>query len=246
MSITKKGYLIWNKPVNSMRYELTHDSIAKQIYDKASGEVLQRRKIERAIKEAHLDFQERGASLTQENADHYKSFLNQVNITDDEEAFVVDASKTLRRARILRTTGYVVIGALFVIVLGWALLTFSYAMAQTAEKQAIELVDQAKIALNTGNLIMSLRLSQAAYDICMPKNRVLRIAWWVQGFFTFPDLPFAEVDEVLKKCLSSKEFAALKMQTAGERPTPKETFEWLQKADIPHLTSEDSTTFRLK
>ena len=84
-----------------MGYELTHDTLAKQIFRKASTEAQTRRKIEKYIKERHQAHQERGARLTQDDLDYITPYLNQVNISPREEAFVASERKDLRQRPLL-------------------------------------------------------------------------------------------------------------------------------------------------
>ena len=64
-----------------MKYELTHDTIAKQIFDKASTEARTRRKIEKYIHERYEAYNQRGARLTQDDIDYIQPYLAQVNIS---------------------------------------------------------------------------------------------------------------------------------------------------------------------
>ena len=82
-----------------MGYELTHDTIAKQIFNKASTEAQTRRKIEKFIREAYQAYQERGAKLTQDDVDYVTPYLPQVSITDAEAEFIAYGRRALRRAR---------------------------------------------------------------------------------------------------------------------------------------------------
>ena len=77
-----------------MGYELSHDTIAKQIFEKASVEARTRRKVEKFIRERHQAFQERSAPMTMEDIDFVQPYLDQINISEstyqllkEEEAY---------------------------------------------------------------------------------------------------------------------------------------------------------------
>ena len=52
-----------------MDYELIHDTIAKQVFEKASTEARNRRKAEKYIPKRYEAYQQRGAKLTQDDID---------------------------------------------------------------------------------------------------------------------------------------------------------------------------------
>ncbi|MEZ4851237.1 MAG: SUMF1/EgtB/PvdO family nonheme iron enzyme [Bacteroidia bacterium] len=149
-----------------MNYELIHDTIAKQIYQKASTEARTRRKVEKYIRERYEAYQSRGARLTQDDIDYITPYLSQVNITQEEETFVEDERKALIAAK--RRQRMIVIGviALLVLFLGFALERWvdanaktklanektreavkSDSLAQIEKKKAVKSDSLAKIAL---------------------------------------------------------------------------------------------------
>ena len=82
-----------------MAYELIHDTIAKQIFSKASTEAQTRRKIEKYIRERFQSNQERGAKLSQDDLDYVTPYLGQVNISGEEVLFINNSRKELMQAR---------------------------------------------------------------------------------------------------------------------------------------------------
>ena len=82
-----------------MGYELTHDTIAKQVFQKASTEAQTRRKIEKYIQERYKAHQDREARLTQDDLDYISPYLAQVNITNAQAEFVEKERTALRLAR---------------------------------------------------------------------------------------------------------------------------------------------------
>ncbi|MCB0637848.1 MAG: hypothetical protein KDC54_14570, partial [Lewinella sp.] len=70
-----------------MKYELKHDSLALQIFQKSSKEAHTRRKIERYIRERFEGYQARGVMLSQDDIDYIKPYQQTVNISDQEETY---------------------------------------------------------------------------------------------------------------------------------------------------------------
>ena len=82
-----------------MKYEIIHDTIARQIYEKASNEARTRRKVERFIRERHEAHLTRGAKLTRDDIDYVTPYLSQVNITPEQEAYIEKGRKALQAAK---------------------------------------------------------------------------------------------------------------------------------------------------
>lgn len=115
-----------------MFFELSHDTIARQVYDKASTEARTRRKVERFIRERYEAYRERGAKLTQDDVDFVTPYLTQVNIDDAERDFVEYARRALRRKR----RGLRLLIGLVLIVL-FALTAWARIERNVAEKNRI-------------------------------------------------------------------------------------------------------------
>ena len=105
-----------------MKYELSHDSIAKQLFEKASSGTRERRKIKREIKEAYIAYIQREAKLTQEDVSYFKPYLNKVNITAEEKMFVEYAERRIsrRRKQIIGIISFVILA--LASLLAWAFL----------------------------------------------------------------------------------------------------------------------------
>ena len=82
-----------------MRYELTHDSLARLVYQKASKEAQNRRKVEKFIEDRYRAHLERKAKLTQEDLDYIQPYLAEVNISPEAIGFVEKAREALLRKR---------------------------------------------------------------------------------------------------------------------------------------------------
>jgi WD40 repeat protein len=151
------------------QYELTHDTIARQVYQKASTEARTRRKVERYIRERYAAFQERGVELTQDDVDYVWPYLDQVNSPDEEIDFLKKGkSKLLRKRRIQRAVwiGITVVIALLAI---WALQQRQVAeeqkdIAQLEEQKsrALSAATTAELQLRDGYPAIAYRLAEQA------------------------------------------------------------------------------------
>ena len=128
----------------AMKYELTHDTLAKLIFEKASTESRTRRKVEKFIRDRHEAYQLRGARLTQDDIDFVTPYLTQVNISAEEAAFVEYGRKALVRARRRVRT---LVAAVLVVFAGLTVVSLiSWQRANKREKAAITSDSLAQIA----------------------------------------------------------------------------------------------------
>ncbi len=81
-----------------MRYELSHDTIARQVYAKASAESQTRRKIEKYLADKRSMYEERGALLTQDDLEYIAPYLHAINIGDGERALVEESRTAIEKA----------------------------------------------------------------------------------------------------------------------------------------------------
>ncbi|MDW3650442.1 MAG: hypothetical protein R8P61_25435 [Bacteroidia bacterium] len=112
-----------------MKFEIIHDTIAKQVFEKASIEARTRRKVEKFIRERFEAHQLRGAKLTQDDLDYIQPYLTQVNISEEESAFLEKNRKSLADAR---TRIRVIVAGVIIFLLG------STAFSLVQWKDAIE------------------------------------------------------------------------------------------------------------
>lgn len=138
-----------------MGYELIHDTIAKQVYAKASTEARTRRKIEKFIAERHQAYLERNAALSQEDLDYITPYLKQVNISREQEAFLKESRKNLQRAA--RNRRNTIIAAIAVLA---AISLFSIIQWQNANRQKTIAEEQRMIA--DSNLVKARAAEQQA------------------------------------------------------------------------------------
>ncbi|MEL7531680.1 MAG: hypothetical protein AAFN10_10250 [Bacteroidota bacterium] len=124
-----------------MQYELSHDTIARQVFDKASVEARTRRKVEKYIRERHEAFELRGAKLTQDDIDYISPYLEQVNIDAEIARFIEDGRSALIKKRI--RANYLK-GFLGIVAITLALV-FGY-LWQNAEKAKVKAEEETERA----------------------------------------------------------------------------------------------------
>ncbi len=94
-----------------MKYELNHDVVAKQVFEKASADMKARRKVELLVKTAHEFYQKRNALMTKEQLEEVRPFRQTLNLSDIELAFIDKSESTLKaaqRRKFLITMGVIV------------------------------------------------------------------------------------------------------------------------------------------
>ncbi|MDW3651049.1 MAG: formylglycine-generating enzyme family protein [Bacteroidia bacterium] len=143
-----------------MKYELIHDTVASQVFVKASIEARTRRKVEKLIHDRFEAHQLRGVKLSQDDVDEIGKYLEVVNISQEERDFVDESKRSLERAKLrLR----LVIGIVIVVLLsisGVALTQWQIAEDKTEnlteaqeeiKRQNIEITEKAE-NLNSINI----------------------------------------------------------------------------------------------
>src|SRR4029079_9751403 len=114
-----------------MRYELSHDALARLVFDKASADAQTRRKIEKYIRDRFAMYRERGALLTRDDLDYIRPHLAAIQPTADEQGFIDASEHAFRRKRNqLRAT---VTGVIAVLT---GLTAYSLVARTTARTQA--------------------------------------------------------------------------------------------------------------
>lgn len=82
-----------------MKIELSHDILARKIYDKASAEDKLILKIERLIADDFERYDERGVLMGQDDYDYVAPYLSTVSITPAERRFIAKSYKVLERKK---------------------------------------------------------------------------------------------------------------------------------------------------
>lgn len=124
-----------------MKIELSHDILAKNIYDRASAEDKMLLKVANFVKGRYQFYLESKSLLTGEDINYVSPYLKKIEMSKEEAAFVM-RSKRVRRARwvVFLATGFVVT-IIFASLFVWAERSREFAQTQRdrAENQAIEL-----------------------------------------------------------------------------------------------------------
>jgi hypothetical protein len=132
-----------------MKYEIIHDTIALQVFEKASIEARTRRKVEKYIAERYEAYQQRGAQLDQDDLDYISPYLDQVNISPEESAFIRKGAAALQKAKRRRQALILGVIAILAIFLAVALFQWRSAAASRAEAEASALkADSSAVVAN--------------------------------------------------------------------------------------------------
>ncbi len=82
-----------------MKYELNHDAIAKQVFEKATVDMKARRKVEQLVKTHYELYLKRQALMTQEQLEEVRPFRQALNLSNEEKDFVEKSEKALAAAQ---------------------------------------------------------------------------------------------------------------------------------------------------
>ena len=82
-----------------MKYELNHDAVAKQIFEKATVDMKARRKVEQLVKNNYELYLKRQALMTQEQLEEVRPFRKALNLSKEESDFVEKSEKALVAAQ---------------------------------------------------------------------------------------------------------------------------------------------------
>lgn len=124
-----------------LRYELAHDSIAKQVAEKASVEAKNRRKVKALIERGVERFNERQILLTADDLDIIKPFESNLYLSDAEQNLLKISRHKLHEEEIRKRNIRWAITSVLTIFLAFALLQWYRASEQRKEARF-----QAKIA----------------------------------------------------------------------------------------------------
>lgn len=81
-----------------MKFEVTHDSIAKQVNEKASTNAKARKKAKALVDYALRRYQERSILLTQDELDQVRPFQSVISFDAKEEKLITESQKALRKS----------------------------------------------------------------------------------------------------------------------------------------------------
>jgi hypothetical protein len=154
-----------------MKLELSHDILAKKVYDRISAEEKTLRKVERFIRDRYHFYEGRSNKLRREEINYIAPYLSKVDISAQERFFVEEGIKGQRQRRMVLLG---LMGIAFIALLSltstfynyWqtaeALKTEADSLRMKAEEARLEAINQADIA--TKNLAIAQRERDRADD----------------------------------------------------------------------------------
>ena len=155
-----------------MKYELTHDTIAAQIADKASAEAKARRRVEAMLSSALDLHRRRNALLSAEQLDEIRPFESILRLSDDEANFIQKsktALQTARRRRRLLTVG--IIAALSAATI-FSIFQARKANANAKRANAQRLAIMSKNAFDNKNFSDALAFAYESLDLQPDDNNL--------------------------------------------------------------------------
>src|SRR5215204_4629374 len=129
---------------NGTRFELSHDAIARLVFDQASAEAQTRRKIEKYIRDRLAMHRERGPLLTRDDLDYIHPHLGAIRADDEELAFIRESERTVQRTRNRRRL--IVAGVMAVLAVSSGVSAVMAVNARRSEKLADRERDRAEAA----------------------------------------------------------------------------------------------------
>lgn len=163
-----------------MKYELSHDILAKKVYEKSSQEDKMLRKIETFVKERHDYFLLQGVMLVKEDLQYVSPYLKQIDILDEERKFIEKSAKKVKKEegkQLIRTLSLVVLPILLGLSI-WALYKTNEAnrereKAEIARKEA---EDAQFLAENASELIKIERVkAEDARDVAVEAKHTAEV-----------------------------------------------------------------------
>ena len=145
-----------------MKFEPSHDRLARQIYDKASVESKNRRKAQALVERALVRFRERGILLTQDDIDEIKPFEKLIAFSKDETTFLATSKAALAVAARRRMQIILSIAGLFALLAVFAIWQWQRSVLSGKKQIRMRLALQADDALEEGQPSLAFRLAEAA------------------------------------------------------------------------------------
>ena len=114
-----------------MKIELSHDILARKIYEKSSSEDKMLLKLENLIKSDYERYQERNLLMASEDYEYVFPFLDNLTITAEERDFVDRSGRSIKRKQ--RTLNIIIIAVIAMLALFGALASYqSYLASEKA------------------------------------------------------------------------------------------------------------------
>ena len=125
-----------------MKIELSHDILARKIYDKSSTEDKLVLKIENLIREDYQRFVDRKILMGKEDYEYVAPFLSSLNLIEEEKAFVRKSKRAIDRRQ--RRRNILIIAVMAILALSGAWAVYQQSVAKTQESEAIYQAELAK------------------------------------------------------------------------------------------------------
>ncbi|PHN05856.1 WD40 repeat domain-containing protein [Flavilitoribacter nigricans] len=141
-----------------MRYELSHDSLARQILDRVSGEAKARRQAELLVARAHKRYLDKKILLNQEDLDEIRPHEKAINFSPGEQQLIRESKAALARAA--RRKRQIVIGVISILSV-FLLIALWQWQRSVASTRALK----AKVSYENGWVTQAFRHAQSAQNI---------------------------------------------------------------------------------
>ena len=123
------------------KIEITHDILARKVYDRMDADEKMRLKIEQFLRDRFDYYSESGALLTKRDLNYIEPYLGKVDLAPDQKEFISESRKGIEAK--LRKKRFLILGIGALLMLA-ALVSIGFALqAQKKEKQAIAAQKQA-------------------------------------------------------------------------------------------------------
>ncbi|MBC7898354.1 MAG: WD40 repeat domain-containing protein, partial [Cytophagaceae bacterium] len=157
----------------NMRFELSHDTIARQVFDKASAEAQARRKVEKYIGDRLAMYRERGTLLTRDDLNYVQPWLSAIRVDAAESALIADSRRAVNRQRNrLRMTVVGIIAILSISTIA-AVIARGTARTQAELATARHVVSKAIAAMDQGVLDLAALYAVEAERYPMERSPLL-------------------------------------------------------------------------
>lgn len=153
-----------------MKFELSHDRLANQVFDKTSVESKARRKVKDLVKRAHERFQSKGVLLTQDDIDEIKPFEKAIQFSAFEIQFIQKSKAALQAAAQRRQRIALTITSVLALLLVLTLWQWRKAVLSGKQQNRMRLALQADDALERGKPSTAFRLIEAAMALPTAAN----------------------------------------------------------------------------
>ena len=125
-----------------MKIELSHDILARKIYDKSSAEDKLVLKIENLIREDYQRFVDRKILMGAEDYEYIAPFLSSLNLLEEEKEFIRKSKRVLDQKQRRRNILIIAVIAILALLGAWA--TYQQSVAEEHEIEAIKQAELAK------------------------------------------------------------------------------------------------------